>query len=303
MEKKEEPKSKIGGGLKDLPEDKRDFSLGGVFGYADLVELPENFVTSPPLKIKDQFDTDLCTAFALTAVSEDQEGVELNPEYQFAKTKQIQGEYESWGANLRDACKSAVKYGSIEQDDAIYKIDVNSREKVANWLNYPDFLDDVAKLHLKQSFFRADTGPYDTFDNIRSALWINREEKRSVLTGSLWYVEWTDAEKGLVPLDSKLKLFGHAFKVFGWKTLIEGAKRVPFLMAQLSNGTKIGDEGIFYFRREVVNKEFKQGAYMLKDMTPEKARYYLENGIKSTDNWVIQQLKVLWRFILDLFVV
>src|SRR3990167_5751264 len=105
----------LGGGLLPTPKDKRDFSFGGIFGLPNLKDIPDtSWVVSEPLEIKDQGESDMCTAYALTAVSEDQEGVLLDPLYQFAKIKQIMGEYESWGADLRSACKSATQFGSLE---------------------------------------------------------------------------------------------------------------------------------------------------------------------------------------------
>ena len=80
------------GGLLPLPKDKKDFSFGSVFGSADLAELPLEFRIGTPLQIKNQFNSDMCTAFGSSSVSEDQEGVLLSPEYIFAKTKQIAGE-------------------------------------------------------------------------------------------------------------------------------------------------------------------------------------------------------------------
>src|SRR3990167_3980865 len=97
-------------GLNPLLPDERDFSVGSIFGTFDLP--PDvDFTVSRPLRIKQQGDSDECAAYALCGVAEDTEGVELNPDYTFAKTKQLMGEFESWGADLRMAFKSAVKFG------------------------------------------------------------------------------------------------------------------------------------------------------------------------------------------------
>ena len=69
----------IGTGLTKTPEDPRDFNFGAVFGLPQLSELPNEYKTSEPLGIKDQKSSDLCTSFALTAISEDQELVPLAP--------------------------------------------------------------------------------------------------------------------------------------------------------------------------------------------------------------------------------
>lgn len=270
-------------GLQKLPEDKRDFNFGAVFKLPKLSELPEEFEVARPLVIKNQGESDMCAAYALTAVSEDQEEVELNPEYQFAKIKQIEGNYETWGANLRDACKSAVKFGSVKQtdiNDIIKVADIN----MSNWRNWPISYDELAREHAKESYFSVD-GPYDAFDNIRVVLWANRGQKRSILTGITWKNSWTGAEGGIINKISEEKGLGHAFKIFGWKG--------EFLKVQLSNGTGIGDNGIFYISREVANKELTYGIYTFKDMPVEKVKYLLYNNIKVGDNWLIRLFKLL----------
>src|SRR3990167_6720197 len=109
-------KAQFRAGLRKLPRDSRDFNLGAIQETIDLSTIPQEFIVGEPIQ-KDQFDTDFCTGFAVTSASELQEGVELSAEWQFAKTKQIAGDWKSWGANLRDACKSAVEFGSIKEKE------------------------------------------------------------------------------------------------------------------------------------------------------------------------------------------
>lgn len=260
----------IGTGLLPLEKDDRDFSMGALLG--EPLWIPnEEFVVAMPLKVKDQNSSDLCTAYAACAVSEDQECVELSPEHFFAQEKKMQGQWETWGADLRTACKTATKIGFIEQAQAPFTLARDGRDKVANWNNWPPTLDQFAIKHAKQAYFTVD-GIYDTFDNIRATLWAYKHEKRSILTGALWKDSWTEAAGGIIPLVDGQGQNGHAFKLFGQK-FIAGAW---YLMAQLSNGASIGNQGIFYFPREVVNKEFVYGNYFFKDLpeefTKEKAQ-------------------------------
>lgn len=288
----------IGGGLIALPEDERDFPLGGVFGTLPIEEVPwYDFEIAMPLVIKDQGDTDYCTGFAVTEVSEDHEEVELSPHYQFAKTKEIMGEYESWGADLRAACKSAVKVGSIPREKADeffaqHHDKKDDRNFVANWENWPDAWDYDAAKYRKKTYFRVD-GPYDIFDNIRAAMWQHRAEKRSIVVGAKWRTEWTNAPGGVIPEVYGNYGFGHAFKIYGQKTI----NAQLHLVAQLSNGKDIGDEGIFYFNRNVVNREFGPfGQYMFKDMEKEEAKYIVENKLKAADNWIMRFIKIMMNF-------
>ena len=181
---------KMVAGLRELPRDKRDFNLVKVFGTIE--DLPtHDFLVADPLGIKDQKDSDMCTAFSMCAVSEAQEGVELSPEWQFAKIKEIDGNHTTWGADLRTAAKSFVKFGSIEQQHAPYNLTNKERNFLANIDNWPFVLYANAKKHKKQSYFKVDASGYsDLFDGIRAALWQNRHRKRFVPTGCLWEKEW-----------------------------------------------------------------------------------------------------------------
>src|SRR3990167_5991989 len=74
----------FGFGLKKLPPDKRDVAFGSLFGLPDLSELPRDYFI-PSLEIKNQFNSDLCAAFAATAIAEFQDEVLLSPYYTFVK--------------------------------------------------------------------------------------------------------------------------------------------------------------------------------------------------------------------------
>lgn len=264
--------NKIGGGLIPLKKDQRDFSLGQVFGRISLETIPmENWRINPPLEIKNQYETDMCAGFAVAAVSEDQEKVILDPFYPFAKTKQIIGEWEGWGVDLRNTCKAAVKSGFIKKEDSPFKLE-NGRDFLANWNNWPKELDEKAKEHRKKSYFRVDGYYPEVFDSLRAALWQHRRDNRSIITGTLWEDEWTYIENGVIPKTPGNPSFGHAFKIFGQQII----NNEIYLVAQLSNGKDIGDSGIFYFPRETVNRKFIYGSFMFKDIDPEdvKKKYW-----------------------------
>lgn len=260
-------------GLQILKEDKRDYSLAGFFGQIDIVEVPNvSFNVSTPIRIKDQGETDFCSAYAVTGVSEDQEDIELVPQYQFFKTKQISGDPEAWGADLRSACKSATKFGSLALPDIegmegiLGSPYLMSREDVLDKNNWPPYIDVLALKNRKETYFPVD-GRYDVFDNIRTALWQHRSERRSIVVGASWKEEWITALNGVIPEGNFQGGFGHAFKIYGQKVMEDGEIR---LVAQLSNGSSIGDGGKFYFSRNVVNKELAPyGQFMFKDVTRE----------------------------------
>ena len=275
--------------LQKLDIDKRDFNLGAVYPQIKIEEVPNtDFVVAMPIKVKDQKETDYCSAYALVAVSEDQEKVELLPEYQFYKTKEISNKPEEWGADLRDACKSATSFGSLPMQGFESK-KILTRSEVVDKLFWLNSLDKIASLHKKGSYFKVG-GKYDVFDNIRTALWQNRNEKCSVLTGCLWRMSWLDSQNGIIPHIYANDGFGHAFKIFGQKII----NNEIYLMAQLSQGDKVGDGGIFYFNRIITNKEIgKYGMFMFKDALPKEVRSYTDASKPLCKNF--------WLYIISLF--
>lgn len=287
----------IGGGLKVLHEDPKDFLLGSVFDQIKIETVPRaDFEVAKPFRIKDQGETDFCSSYAVTSSSEDQEGVELLPEYTFFHTKLLMDDFESWGADLRTACKSMVKFGSLPVEGHAGMSGLSRAEVLEKERWGKKYLSEALK-YAKETYFKV-TGRYDTFDNIRAALWQFRKEKRTLVVGALWRPEWTTAYKGIVPKVYSDGGFGHAFKIFGQK-LIEDE---IYLMAQLSNGTDIGDNGIFYFPRAVVNKEFAPyGQFMFKDMPRKDAEFYMENNLKVNDSTLKKYIVVIINFIKAMF--
>lgn len=287
-------KKNIGGGLTKLPKDDRDFSFGGIFGYGDIKSLPYRYIITNEPKIKNQDvvpNSDLCTAFALTSLSEYQENVELSPEYQFMKTKLIQGVWETWGADLRSACKSLVKFGSLEQSQSPYTLGKDGRDKVANWNNWEKGLDFYAKVHKKLSYFKVEPSfNVDTFDAIRLALFHGKEKMQAVFTGVLWRPEWTRAHYGVLPKKYGRDGFGHAVLAIGWDN-IDGEEKI---ILQLSNGRNIGNNGLFYASRDIVNQEFTYGAFVFEDLPPEQAKFLSEKKLTIKSRWWVKYISKLY---------
>lgn len=163
-----------------------------------------------------------------------------------------------------------------------------TRDFIADWRNWDnlDSLDKLAAIHKKETFF-AVSGKYDTFDNIRVALWQHRQKKSTIVTGTLFRNEWFSSKSGIIPMGYGSDGVPHAFKIFGQK-VIDGKL---YLVAQLSQGVEYGDNGLFYFPREVVNKEIgKYGIFMFKDISREEA----EKILKGNKSW-------LWSLITKIF--
>lgn len=293
----------IGGGLVPHKDDTRDILFGQVYTLPRLEDIDDEFSVGEPLKIKDQKESDICAAASSSAVSEDQEEVELDMLFQFACGKAIQAEdygttIDSWGCDLRSMAKGLCRYGSLELKYAPYSVETTPRATYADLKNYAPELLTKALEHKKESFMWI-TGPYDFFDNIRATMWKNRNERKSMLVGTTWCPQWTGAPKGIIDFDGT-PMFGHALKLFSVKRILE-LEGEMFLEAQLSNGTEIGDNGKFYFNRSVINKYFTDfGGIIFTDMPKEDARYHIENGIKADGNWLWNLIKVIINAIFNL---
>lgn len=271
--------------LHPLPQDDRDFTLGAVYSLPPVEALPESFLVGASLEVKDQGSKDYCTAYASCTVSELQEGVILLPVWNFAKTKEIMGNPEEWGADLRSACKSHQKYGAVEKslvDNGIVKIPDNPRD-IKNWNNYEMY----GELHKKISYLKVD-GPYDPYDNIRASLFKFQDENRGVVAGLEW--KWSRKDKILKPKTGTGS--GHAIAILGWNK--DG------LIMQNSYGTKTGNNGAQIITREVINENIpKYGAFMFFDQSPEDIKYAIDNSICLDVNLLIQMIQSVLNVLND----
>lgn len=265
--------------LLPLKKDSRDYSLSGVFPVK--IDTPKEFCI-PNLEVRNQFNTDFCSAFATILASEIDEKVRLSEEYQFAKTKQVMGSFEPWGADLRSACKAITKYGSLEAIESPFNID-DDRNRIADWLNWDISCDQKALIHRKKSFFSVD-GFTSRFDSIKNAIY---KHNRVVITGAKWRQSWLNNK--IIPEVYEDEGFGHAFCFKGF-TEINGEE---YLIAHLSNGEEIGDKGCFYFPRSVVERECEFGNFILVDMDPETAEYLSSYKITVDDNWLQHFMKII----------
>jgi hypothetical protein len=279
-------KQEVQKGLRLLPEDGRDFQLGAIFLLPDLKDLPESFVFKRPT-IKDQGDTDYCTAFVSSIQAEMQDGVVLSPLYAFAASKKISGDPNMWGQNIRDSQKVWTKYGGVPEKLAKYKVNKDLFNGDVRFLDKWDDLKDIRDVHMKESYFKV-KGQHDTFDDIRASIWKFREVKRAVSIGVLW--EWRLGEKFLTKETAIGGQYGHCLAVIGWETIDDET----YLVVHNSYGTRAGENGLHYISRDVINKNIdKYGAFMMVDISKEDAQYKLDRGIKEGDNWLVQLVKIL----------
>lgn len=273
----------INTGLKKLAEDRRDYSFHRTFGASGQVVLPASFaICDPPLRIKNQYETDLCTAEAATEIEEGEKSAAMSAEWFFSKEKQIMGNPQAYGADLRTACKAAQKFGFLPQSDAPFTLDDQTRDFIADWKNWPVELDAIAATNKIAGYFQVEEFAGDLFDSIRQTLYQNQSSRRSILSGSNWYAEWNIGQPGIIPTEYSERVAQHAFKIFGWEEIAG----VTYLMVQNSEGTESGNNGILYFPREVVNREFTFGVFCFSDVPENPVVIGTISIITAILNWL-----------------
>lgn len=262
-------------GLRPTPPDPRDFPLGAVYSLPEIAALPASFVL--PHTVKDQRDTDFCTAFMTCAMSEVQEGVELEPAYSFALAKKIQGDVDEWGCDLRSALKAHTQ-GALPKSVSPFSLDnqtPNYLRRIEHW----DVPQTITAPHRKKSYFKV-TGPYDHFDNIRASIY-----KFGSPVGIGVEFGWSP---DTVLFDTITSGFGHAMTVIGFQKF-EG-QDVCVLLNSL--GTTAGLNGTHYITRDVLNHFVeKYSAYMFTDLSKEDAQYHLDTNTHADDNWIITLIR------------
>jgi hypothetical protein len=267
-------------GLAPTPADERDFQLGALIDLPALSELPASF-RFPTLGVKDQKDTDFCTAFASDLLHEIMTGVELCPEWGFAASKSLSGDTTGYGQDIRTALKRHVKLGALPKNLTPYSLETKDAGFLRDFANWPAGLTGPAAHQLEKSFLKI-TGPYDHYDNIRASIWQFRNEKRAVIFGMNW--KWVLSQYLLN--DGDKNGFGHAIAAIGWE---EGG-----IVLQNSAGLRAGQSGCHLIDRASINFFVEvYNAYMLVGFSPDHVEYMLSNNIKIGDNWFIALLKAL----------
>jgi hypothetical protein len=276
--------------LAPLPYDARDFHLGQLIDYPKLEDIPSAFSLGPT-DIKDQIadgNDDMCTAYATCTASQYQEHVILYPAYSFALSKAISGNPEAWGQNLRDAHAAHVKYGALAFADTPESVMLLSPQDRRYLVKYPADLQLKARVHKKKAYVDC-KGPYDAFNNIRAAIWAFRHEKRAVNIGVLWNWPLEDFKIDSPALDG----YGHALCIRGFVG--------DFVECVQSAGNSAGQNGIVWIHKDVINRDIpKYGGMMFIDHSPEEIRQMIEDGVKLTDNWLLEIYKRIKGFIRDI---
>ena len=267
------------GGLLPLPPDDRDLNLGYIEKLPALETLPESFTLGDTI-VRDQGadnNDDLCTAYGSVGMAYLMDGVEGSPEWVFAASKEISGDPERWGQNMRDAFKAWVKYGSPRREHVVAPQDKAQRRELKNY-------DQGLKGdELKKQTYVTTKGPYKAFENIKATIWKYKDEKRAVGIGIIF--AWPLSDVYLRGVNESG--FGHFMFATGW----EG----EYLEVVNSYGKDAGKNGKHYIHKDTINYFVKKyGAFCFIDMPAEEARAKQAEYL-SLINRLIRFLKNLWQ--------
>lgn len=281
-------KETLQGGLNPKKDDVRDFKLGRITKLPEVEKLPYEFYLFP-LDTEHQGNSDFCSAFSTTGMSELQEGVSLSPEWSFAASKKLSKDKNEWGQDMRTAMKAHVEYGAIKKEDSPFSIDTHSAKFLRDIDNWPEELFEKAKEHKKESYFEV-TGQHDHFDNIRATIWKFRNLKRAPGIGLMWgwkmdnpFIE-TPSQNG----------YGHMLYAIGWTK----EKGKDWIILQNSYGDQVGQNGRYFISREALNPMVERyGSYMFVDLPKDVAKYMSDKGVSMKWSWLIKIVVALKKLL------
>lgn len=240
------------GGLKRPKKDLRDFQWHKKFGAVS--ELPtQDFDVWEPLTTFDQGANDLCTDYSTIGAAEAQFSQILDVCFQRAAHNEVAGTpgYIG-GADPKQAALAVIKVGAIPQSIAPFNLN-DSPSSYADISKYPQNIINEAGADKEFSLYQiTPNNGMDLFDSIRSALWQSYQStfKAPVMVGTEWQADWLRQPGGIINQnDPEYGYTDHAFVFTGQKTI----NGILYLKAHLSSGTEWGDQGFFYFTREIVN--------------------------------------------------
>jgi hypothetical protein len=221
-----------------LTYDSRDKIFSQRFGQSFEFPKEVNFDTNFPDEVQPPGDVK-CTCYTTCDIAEDQKNIEFdlgsfvdlwNRIPQFAN-----------GANPRDVLGEAVKNGLLP---------TGAQERMKAW----------------KSYWRADLGSSDSFDNVRSTMMMI---KCSIGVGTFWYQEWMNSD--ILPV-GKNAGFGHMYAIEGWKE-INGK---PHFIIEAWIGKKL------YMPRETFNEAMKAYGMQTWVLSTAEMDYKRERTILET---------------------
>lgn len=240
--------------------------------------------------IKDQKDSDFCTAFCTSEAIGNQVGIPMSAEYQTAQIGKLAGAPIFGGADPKLALKAGT-IGCLPQTNSPFSFERDGFQTPALWQSYNANLDPIAALYKRAGWYNVLFGgpnDYDAYDMTCLALNDARADNAPIMGFGFWYNEWTEAAnnpacKGIMPVPTT-PVSRHAYlSAVGLQT-IGGEQKI---VAQLSQGEDFGDKGLCYYGRDAWNAAWQDpvknqiGMYIYRSKNPPIFNLVLEfiNGL------------------------
>lgn len=231
-------------------------SLHKHFGSIALPTLPPT-LGRKRFPLPNQFGSEFCTAFGESVSSMFKYMRSFSAEWQTAMEGRYYGSPITNGADAAGSMDAAILNGSAPREDVSIIYSGLNDIQVADWNNYPN-LQQKASIFPPGIPYKVD-GPYDVFDNIRSALYTSPDCSVVKVFGN-WYesfnIQAADRTfKGIVskPNDPPVSL--HRYNFVDWVITDQA-----YLVAALTQGADFGDGGYLYMNRDCVNFLFENMA-------------------------------------------
>ena len=194
-------------------------------------------------------------------------GQRFHPDWQASKIGQIAGVSVDTGGSDPNSCmKSQRDYGycPYESIPTALSLERNTIENTGMEV-FGTSYDTAAEPYKGVGFVKVD-GPLDLYGDIKSALLLAYDpvgkQGACVQAFGRWYYEWSNSPQGIVRNDYTAFAGYHHWLFVDWKTI----NGVEYLVAHNSYGYEQGDGGLYYFPRDIVNREFTLQNTSLKIM-------------------------------------
>lgn len=271
-------------GTKPIKKDPRDYSFHRTFGaVSSPLVFPDEYTCDAGLTMPDQNADGYpygCTGYATTDLCQDEDGIQYYAPFTYWKTCDMEGHDYTTGCQIRNSLDSARVFGVLP---------------------YGFSADTFALEHRRGAYFNVDkVDGLDWFDSLRSALYLNRAEKRAISIGTPWFPSFERpsafGQKGIIPLESAdvSKLPWHNWAIKGWITL----GGTPYLVAKTWQGRGYGDNGYAYFSRAIINTLMAipfTGAFTVRQFKPEDVQS-VQSSVVATFFFYVRRLITLGEF-------
>jgi len=175
----------------------------------------EDFEVHSPITIFEQKADDECTSCAISAIAEDVLRIPIDSSFLYQNSKDSE-----FGIKPRTAIKAVLSKGVKTQYGTVV-------------LPFYDY---------------SRVWGFSLFNECRKEMYHNNV---SLFVGIQWQPEWTFITDGIVSMvDKWVTYMPHAVKVFGQKNI----NGIIYLKVQNSEGVESGDNGVWYFPKEVADK-------------------------------------------------